>query len=204
MAGEGGAHPDPACCSFQQSAKEAVAVPKRKPKTKAQRDLEAWIYSDPTRVYYTAIRAAFIEKFAQWYNLPAKALIEREGASLEKKWRELIPMVSRSLPATSRHEWRTLPREPQVVRVLRNIWREGAGRKPRGRPLKLRGIAVEALDLQRQDPTIWTWRSITGHLCNCGLEAHGFTCQENLRREALLVKKFLRARQIRVPSRPAK
>jgi hypothetical protein len=175
-----------------------------KPKKKAGHDLDAWIPYDPNRVYYTAIRNAFIERFTQWYHLPSEAAPSGEGLRLEKEWSELIPLLSRHPPTNSKHDWRELPKQPQILRVLRQVWRLVADRKPRGRPLKLRPLAVEALDLQRTDPKRWTWRALAGHLCNCGLAEHGSNCQQNLRREALLVKQFLRARRIKLDSPPAK
>jgi len=174
------------------------------PKKKAERELEAWIRRDPTRVYYTAIRAAFIERFTNWYNLPEKVTAANEKERLEQEWSDLIPLLSRYPPTNPKHDWRELPREPQIMRVLRHAWRLAADRKPRGRPLKLRRLAVEALDLQRNDPKRWTWRALAGHLCNCGMTEHGFNCQKNLRREALFVKQFLRVRRITLPSHPAK
>jgi hypothetical protein len=182
-----------------------VPQPKKKAQASAkeQKILDGWIRQDFSRPYYMAIRAAFIERFVQWYKIDISS-DEIEAASekkrLEQEWTELARLLSPYPPTSGRHDWRELPTEPQIVRVLRHVWRLAADRKPRGRPpSQLRRLAVQALDLQRIDRERWKWRALTKHLCNCGSMEHSPKCQKNFKREALLLKQSLRTLGVKLP-----
>jgi hypothetical protein len=187
-----------------------VPQPKKKSQAfaKERRILGEWILQDSSRPYYMAIRTALIERFARWYKIDISSdgiKAVSEMGRLEQEWNELVRLLSPYPPTSGKHDWRELRAEPQIVRVLRHAWRAAADRKPRGRPpSELRRLAVQALDLQHSDPKRWTWSALAGHLCNCGLREHEFKCQKNLRREALLLKKSLRALGIKLPAPPAK
>jgi len=123
-----------------------------------------------------AQRAAKLATFAY---PGARALSSQSAVKLAALWRE------------------TNAPEAEVERILRM-----AGRRSRGRPATLRGAGLQALELQCNDPERWTWRALTNNLCNCGLREHPYNskCQKNLRREALLVKKFLRELGVKLPT----
>jgi hypothetical protein len=171
--------------------------------------LDRCIPADAARPFYTAIRRAFIRKFAQWYvAAPPQAGIRGvssadELARVQKEWTQLAALLYRNPPAIPNHDWSRLPAEPQIARVLRHAWRAVADHNSRGRPVSdLRRQAVLALDLQRADSKRWSWRALTNHLCNCGLREHSYNskCQKDLRRESLLVKKSLRELGIKLPT----
>jgi hypothetical protein len=172
--------------------------------------LERCIPADATRSLYTTIRRAFISKLAQWYvSAPQMRMVPGSSgaddlAKLEKEWTQLAGLLSRNPPTVPNRDWRRLPTdEAKIARVLRHALRAAADQNSRGRPVSaLRRQAVLALDLQSSDSKRWNWRSLTNHLCNCGLRDHPYNskCQKNLRREALLVKEFLRELGIRLPT----
>ena len=171
--------------------------------------LEECIPADASREFYTAIRRIFIRKFAQWYvSAPGGSGIHGdigadEVAKLEKEWTLLAALLSRNPPTMPNHDWRRLPREPQIARVLRHAWRAVAARNSRGRPgSDLRRQAVLALDLHHSDSKRWSWRVLTNHLCNCGQHEHPYNsnCQKNLRRETLLVKESLVELGVKLPT----
>ena len=60
--------------SLNRDATREMAVPQRKKKTDARsperKILEAWIRPEPEKPYYTTIRNAFIQRFANWYVSP--------------------------------------------------------------------------------------------------------------------------------------
>jgi hypothetical protein len=161
-------------------------------------------------VFYTAMRRAFIRKFAKWYvSAPPPSSRLRlvigtdELAKLENEWTLLAALLFRNPPATQNHDWRRLPAEPQIARVLRHVWRAVAAHRSRGRPVgDLRRQAVLALDLQHSDSKRWSWRVLTNHLCNCGRHEHAYNsnCQKNLRRETLLVKELLAELGVKLPT----
>jgi hypothetical protein len=160
--------------------------------------LEAWIPSEPEKPYRAAIRTAFIQKFATWY------MTSPETNQLEKEWTLLACLLFHRPPGLSKHDWRKLDTQPPIIRVLRHALRVTADHTPRGRPIgHKRRVAALALDLQISDPERWTWRSLTNHLCNCGLREHGplSKCQKDLRRQTVWLKKWLRTQEIEVPVR---
>jgi hypothetical protein len=161
--------------------------------------LEAWIRRYPNRPYYAAIRSAFIQRFASWY------LSAPDADRLEKEWRILTSQLFRHPPTTPNRDWRKLPTEPQIIRVLRHALRVAADHRGKGKPIgDKRRVAALALDLQSSDPERWSWRSLTDHLCNCGLKEHpsNSNCQKDIRRETVWLKNWLRTQGIEVP--PAK
>jgi hypothetical protein len=184
--------------------------PQAQPVAACRKILEESIPADTNRVFYTAIRRAFILKFAQWYvsapprNSRIRGVIGAdELARLEKDWTQLAALLSRNPPTMSNRNWQKLPSEPQIARVLRHAWRAVADHNSRGRPVSaLRRQAVLALDLQSGDSKRWSWRALTNHLCNCGLREHPYNsrCQKNLRREALLVKESLAELGVKLPT----
>lgn len=159
--------------------------------------LDAWIPSDPNRPYYGQFRDAFIQRFARWFACATDAARVDETKCLEKEWRTLSSLLFRYPAANRNHDWRKLNPEPQIVRVLRHALRVAADYKSKGRPADSRRAALVALDLHTVDPKRWTWRSITNHLCNCGLREHPYRskCQTNLCREVLHLKKYLQTLQ---------
>jgi hypothetical protein len=177
---------------------------KRPERTSNFKILNTWIHPDASLPHSTAIRNAFIKKFVDWYKLDPNASTS-EMKRLEKEWSMLAALLFRSPPTRPSRDWRKLPTEPQIVRVLRHALRVTTDHRSKGRPRSdIRRVAVVALDLRHSDPERWSWRSLTDHLCNCGLREHAANsnCQKNLKREALLVKKSLQMLGIKLP--PAK
>jgi hypothetical protein len=172
--------------------------------------LEECIPADANRLFYTAARRAFIRKFAQWYvSAPPQnctingGIGNEELVQIEKEWTQLAVLLFRTPPRIPNRDWRRLPTEAQIVRVLRHALRTVADHNAKGRPVSnLRRQALLALDLQRSDSKRWSWRALTNHFCNCGLREHAYNskCQKNLRREALLVKKSLADLGVRLPT----
>jgi hypothetical protein len=160
--------------------------------------LDAWIRPEPERHYYTAIRRAFIQRFAGWYLSPSNE--ER----LEKEWTILASQLFHHPPTMPTREWSKLPTQPRIIRVLRHALRATADYRRKGRPIgDKRRVAALALDLQNSDPKRWSWRSLTNYLCNCGLKEHppNSNCQKDLRRETVWLKDWLRTQGIKVPQR---
>ena len=163
--------------------------------------LEPWIRPHADRPYYTAIRQAFIQRFADWHVSASPPDMER----LEKEWTLLAFLLFDYPPTASKRVWSKLPTEPQIVRVLRHALRVTADQRRRGRPIgHKRRVAALALDLQSTDPKRWTWCALTNHLCNCGMREHptNSSCQKDLRRETVWLKNWLRTEGIEIP--PAK
>jgi hypothetical protein len=168
------------------------------PRSPECESLESYIQPRPEWPYYTAIRSAFIKRFARWY------LSASGSRQLEKEWTTLATQLFRHPPNIPNRDWRKLPTNPQIIRVLRHALRVTADQRRKGRPIsdKRRAAAV-ALDLHCTDRRRWTWRSLTNHLCNCGLKAHppNSNCQKDLRRETVRLKKELKTMGIKVPQR---
>jgi hypothetical protein len=130
--------------------------------------LDASVPSDQDRPYYTRVRGAFIQTFADWYAGSTDAAHVAETKRLEKEWRKLAKLLFRCPPTNRNHDWRKLDPEPQqIMRVLRHSLRSEP--KGRGRPTVSRSSILLALDLHAADPERWKWRAITDHVCHCGL-----------------------------------
>jgi hypothetical protein len=194
-----------------------------RPRTKARPlspgcdTLDAWIPTDPTRPYYMNVRNAFIRRFADWYACATDTARLDVAKRLEKQWRMLAGLLSRDPPTTRNHDWHDLRSQPQIVRVLRHVWRATAGHASKGRPRSdLRRLAVQSLDLRHRDLKHWTWHELARHfgIYKCSEVGHAPDCQKkrqnyrecqkrrdkDLRREALHVKKFLRELGVRLPT----
>jgi len=188
-----------------------------------RKTLDTWVPSDPERPLYTAIRAAFIEKFAGLYvllsattsvssrkvgSVPHKKLpdVAAEITRLDRESTRLAEMLfpGPSLPSVARaREWAAQIgirnwRDPSIVKFLRRILKRW--RTPRGRPATLQSVGLRALELRLVDRQRWSWNALARELCNCGSLEHGFRCRENLRREVLLLTKSLRALGVKVPA----
>jgi hypothetical protein len=157
--------------------------------------LEEWIPTDPMRPVYTAIRAAFIEKFAEYHGLLGKTVsdrsIGRKGrigprlAILEKQSMKLAALLfTRANLWVARDSWRKKPIVKFLLRAIR--------RSPGGRPVSRLRVAVTAKEMRLAEPKKWTWPKITSQLCDCGKE-HTIRCQDNLRREVLHLKKMMKS-----------
>ena len=156
--------------------------------------LEAWIPSDPNRRVYTAIRATFIERFAQYYQL-LEQTVSNDARSeppaspiqlhrLEKESMTLARYLFSSSHVYLVRDWT----KPSIVKfLLREI-----KRPRRGRPTTRLFIAMQAKEMKLTDPKRWTWPKITAELCDCRKPHHTITCQDNLRREVLYLENILR------------
>jgi hypothetical protein len=196
----------------------AVRLRKKKGSARSRKVLEAWIPSDPTCPHYMEVRNAFIETFANWYACTTDTEHLDEAKRLEKQWNRLAPLLSRYPPTTRNHDWRDLPTQPQIVRVMRHALRVTADHASKGRPRSdLRRLAVQALDLRHRDLKRWTWHELAVHfdIYKCTKEAgHDPGCQKkwqdyrecqkrrenDLRRQALYVKESLRELGVRLPT----
>jgi len=178
--------------------------------------LAAWILSDPTRPWYDAVRNAFIQRFAEWY-LRAGGGASDTTDDVEKQWRMLGGLLFRDPPTTRNHDWRNLQTQPQIVRVLRHVWRATSDQASKGRPRSdLRRLAIQALDLRHVDPEQWTWGELARHfdIYRCTEAGHGPDCQKNwedyrkcqkrrekdFKREAQLVAEELRKLGVKLPT----
>jgi hypothetical protein len=173
----------------------AVPQPKRKaePFAEGRGILDAWISSDPSRPVYTAIRTAFIERFAEYHKLLTETVSKssRKGAfvspdklnRLDKECMQLAGLLFTGSNLWAGRDWR----KPPILKfLLRAI-----GRTRGGRPATKIRVAVQAKEMRLADPTRWTWQKITAALCDCG-EDHGIKCRDNIRREVLHLEKILR------------
>jgi hypothetical protein len=185
--------------------------------------LDTWVPTDPDRPLYTAIRGAFIERFAGYYvlmlentsvsphkrhSVPRKkpsevaAEINRLDRESTRLTEMLFPAVN--LPAVGRaREWAAQLgvrnwRDPGIVKFLRRDLRRWGTR--RGRPATLQSFGLRALELRLRDRQKWSWNALARELCNCSSPEHGFRCRENLRREVLLLTKSLRALGVKLPA----
>lgn len=162
--------------------------------------LDAWIRVDRTAYYYTRLREVFIQTFVEWFAAATDPVCVDETNRLEQRWRKQASLLFDHPPPTNpKRDSRNLNVQPQIVRVLRHCLRVET--RGKGRPARYPWATLRALDLNASDPNRWTWRSITNRLCNCGTREHPFnsTCQKNLRREALFLKKYLKTLDIGPP-----
>lgn len=180
-----------------------------KPKKKAlpfaeEREiLDAWIPSDPARPVYTALRIAFIERFAHYHQLltetvskgPQKGTLATRDKldRLDKESMQLAGLfVTRSNLWVVR-DWR----QPPILKFLLRAMKYTRG----GRPATKLHIAVQAKEMRLADPKRWTWPKIIAALCDCG-EEHTIRCQDNLRREVLHLKKLMSKLRCPISARP--
>jgi hypothetical protein len=151
--------------------------------------LEVWLQSDPSRPVYTAIRSAFIEKFARYYVLVSK--ITKGGSGSPEKVAQLdiectqlagLLFFRPNLWVVER-DWR----QPPILKfLLRDLRRTRTGRPPTKQQ-----VALKAKEMRLLDPKRWKWHKITSLLCRCGKE-HSIRCQDNLRRQVLHLERTLR------------
>jgi hypothetical protein len=119
-------------------------------------------------------------------DMRAKASASRSEryVRLDKQWTVLATFLFSSEKPRAGRDWR----DPPIVNfLLRHL-----GRPREGRPATKRRIAVRAMEMKLEDPKRWTWPKITAALCECGQNRHDISCQDNLRREILHVRKLLR------------
>jgi len=203
----------------------AVVLPRKLTTAHAaeRKILDTWVPTDPERPLYTAIRSAFVEKFAGLYVLlnettsdssRKRGSIARENlpdiaadiTRLDRESTRLAEMLfpAPSLPSVARaREWAAQMgvrnwRDPSIVKFLRRVLRRWS--TARGRPATLQSVGLHALDLRLVDHKRWSWNALARELCNCDSLEHGFRCRENLRREVLLLKKSLRALGVKLPA----
>lgn len=179
--------------------------------------LNAWIPAELTRPYYMSVRSAFIRKFTAWYVCATDTTRLDERKRLERQWKVLASLLSGGPPTIRNHDWRNLRTQPQIVRVLRHAWRVAADHADKGRPRSnLRRLALHALDLRHRDLGLWTWHKLGMHfgIHKCSEAGHDRDCQkkwqgyrecqkrrdDDLRREAQLVKKSLRELGVTLPT----
>ena len=183
---------------------------------------EAHLPSDPTRPVYTAIRAAFVERFTKYYILATEtvfkvrekkfdahpeelSMVASEIVRLEDEYTKLavllFPAGESSLAIRARQWDAQMGKgdwfDPAIVKLLRrNLrrWRPG-----RGRPAKLQPVGLRALELRLIDRKRWSWNALPNELCRCGAEKHGFKCRENIRREVYLLKETLESLRVKLP-----
>jgi len=70
-------------------------------------------------------------------------------------------------------------------------YRDLQRKKSRGRPMKNRNLALQALDLKETRPR-YSWMQIAILLCPCE-KKHDPTCKERIRQQALMLRKTLAA-----------
>jgi len=165
------------------------------------KDLEMCLRRDPSRPAYTAVRAAFIRRFAHYFLLltePGSEGARSKDSFTEEAVAELVSETKRldsecsqlagllSLGSGYQGDWR----DPQIVKFLRRTLR----RSGRGHPLTARRVALRALDLRLGDTVRWSWRELANQLCLSD------SCRRNLRRNVLWLQRSLRDLRVKLPS----
>jgi hypothetical protein len=150
--------------------------------------LQGWIHPDPDRRVYTAIRSAFIKKFAHYYVLLNRMTKVGTGSpktldQLDKDWTLLAGLLFSRTNLWAAQDWRKPPILKFLLRELR--------RARKGRPATKQQVALRAKEMRLSDPKRWKWHKITSELCDCGKE-HTIKCQDNIRRQVLHLEKTLR------------
>jgi hypothetical protein len=175
--------------------------------------LNSLIKVDETRPIYTAIRNAFIDRFARYYvclKTTLKVLPHKESETIvesifepapampessvqeiapskldemESSWKPLVSMLFDRSSLWAVRDWK----QPEIVKYLRRH----LARPWHGRPATTVKFAIQAKELRLLDPDKWTWSKIVEKLCHCG-KAHTDACGDNLRRDILQVETTLR------------
>jgi hypothetical protein len=163
--------------------------------------LDDWIPSDPRRPIYTALRTAFIERFAEYYGLLTETLAKKSrktGISagsrlvlLEKESSQLAGVLFSRSNLWAMRDWK----RPAIVKFLVRFLKHSPG----GRPVTKLHIAAQAREMRLADAKKWTWRNITEGLCDCG-QNHTIRCRDNLRREVLHLEKMMRELGCAIPA----
>ena len=154
--------------------------------------LDAWIPSDPAHPVHTAIRAAFIDRFALYYQGLNEVTKSRQNEAsispdeldrLDKECMQLAGLIFDRSNLWVARDWR----HPAIVKFLVRALR----RTRPGRPATKQQVAIQAKEMRLIDPKHWTWPKITAALCDCGKD-HTIRCQDNLRREVLHLEKTMK------------
>jgi hypothetical protein len=115
----------------------------------------------------------------------------RLGAKIES-WLESRPVGKTSEDINeSIHVWTAAGFDiREVVHAVEKA-EERIFKRPRGRPVTKRALAVKALDKRTVDPTL-TWAQLADEVCDCG-QRHQLTtkCCQSLRQEVMELEKFL-------------
>lgn len=184
--------------------------------------LERRLPRESGRPVYTAIRAAFIDRFARYYALLTETVaksvenrssvrperLSKAAVKIEKLDRECTKLVTLLFPITEgpmairarrwdsqlgKRDWK----DPEIVKTLRrNLRRWKAGR---GQPAILQPIGLRALEMRIVDLKRWSWNAIPRELCRCGAAQHRFQCRQNIRREVYLLKDVLNSLGVKLP-----
>jgi len=183
--------------------------------------LEARLPREPSRPVYTAIRAAFIGRFARYYALLTKTVsksvenrfsgrpekLSKDAYEIEKLDRECTKLAALLFPTgkgplvlrarqwdaqMGKREWR----DEEIVKFLRRSLRRW--RPARGQPATLQPVGLRALELRIVDQKRWSWNALPKELCRCGADQHSFRCRENIRREVYLLKEVLADLKVRL------
>lgn len=83
--------------------------------------------------------------------------------------------------------------KPTLVKAI-----ESARRPSRGRPVRNRFLAIEALETKLLCPRL-TWRQIVPRLCLCGRPEHDEDCQQALRRDVRRLRALLLSHNLSLP-----
>jgi hypothetical protein len=188
-----------------------------------RKHLEERLPRYPDRPAYMAVRAAFIERFAQLKGLLTEQARQRSSESSEDLSYE--PSVIEALDSdcsrlatclfadshdpvplrAARYDARLGPRDwrdPSVIKFLRRHLRRW--KQPKGRPPTLLPIALRALDLRLTDRERWSWNVLQRELCQCKDAAsdakHKFRCRENIRREVHNLHGYLGEMGVNLPT----
>jgi hypothetical protein len=171
------------------------------------------IWVDDTRPVYTAIRNAFVDRFARYYvslKTTLKVLPRKESETsvgntfeptapavessvqeissskldeLESSWKPLVSMLFDRSSLWAVRDWK----QSEVVKYLRRY----LARPWNGRPATKVKFAIQAMELRLLDPDKWSWSKIVEKLCDCG-KVHTDACGDNLRRDRMQVEQTLR------------
>jgi hypothetical protein len=150
--------------------------------------LSSSIRVDETRPVYSAIRNAFIDRFARYYVwLTTTPMVEEVSPSklgeMELSWKPLVSMLFERSSLWHVRDWR----HPKIV----NCFRRHLARPWNGRPATKVKFAIQAMELRLLDPDKWTWSKVVEKLCDCG-KVHTDPCGDNLRRDIVQVEQTLR------------
>jgi len=141
-------------------------------------------------------RAAFMRmcRIVDWYESPPEDFNTLQPLISELK--ELLGWIGKATLSDeeillSGVQWLEAGLSPSQVVALQKAIKK----RPRGRPVEQRALAVKALEMRRADPKL-SWARLTKEICPCGQPAHDLYCRERIRQQVLALNKALKKYQI--------
>lgn len=93
------------------------------------------------------------------------------------------------------------PKVLEILKVVDDVWRK----RPQGRPVTRRSLAVTALEMKLANPRL-SWTGLSNRICPCEKSEHDWDCRERIRQQVLalqtVLKKYRISPKARRVSRP--